>query len=116
MLDKLLTKFKTKTQENKGLLEEQIRQKLKAIVYDDSLVEELTPVFVQLHAHEGFSTVLELLETKEKQIEAIAGGEWFKQESKEEGNQSIDNQPNGSEEGEDNLVDAYLTKKYGENK
>lgn len=59
----------------------QVKAKLKGIVYDESLVEELLPVFMKLQGSEGFDKVLELLETKEKQIEAMTGGSWFKQES-----------------------------------
>ena len=46
-------------------------ERLQAFVYDPELSAELAPVFATLSAVEGFSKILELLETKEKQIEAI---------------------------------------------
>ena len=63
---------------------------LERIVYDPELAKELAPVFVSLLSAEGFDKVIDLLETKEKQIEAISGGSqqqqtdpWQKQEVKE---------------------------------
>ena len=47
---------------------------LERFVYDPELAKELAPVFVSLLSVEGFDKVIELLETKEKQIEAIGSG------------------------------------------
>ena len=47
---------------------------LERFVYDPELAKELAPVFVSLLSAEGFDKVIELLETKEKQIEAISSG------------------------------------------
>ena len=47
---------------------------LERFVYDPELAKELAPVFVRLLSVEGFDKVIELLETKEKQIEAISSG------------------------------------------
>lgn len=47
---------------------------LERFVYDPELAKELAPVFVSLLSVEGFDKVVELLETKEKQIEAIGSG------------------------------------------
>ena len=46
---------------------------LERFVYDPELAKELAPVFVSLLRAEGFDKVIDLLETKEKQIEAISG-------------------------------------------
>ncbi len=63
---------------------------LERFVYDPELAKELAPVFVSLLSAEGFDKVIDLLETKEKQIEAISGSSqqqqtdpWHKQEVKE---------------------------------
>lgn len=63
---------------------------LERFVYDPELAKELAPVFVSLLSVEGFDKVIDLLETKEKQIEAISGSSqqqqtdpWQKQEVKE---------------------------------
>lgn len=48
--------------------------KLVDFVYDTELAKDLAPVFVKLSSAEGFDKVLELLATKEKQIEAIGAG------------------------------------------
>ena len=53
--------------------------KLAQFVYDPELAAELAPSFVRLLGSDGFDKVLELLETKEKQIEAI--GSSYKQQS-----------------------------------
>lgn len=107
LLDRLMGSASKKVDENKGLLEEQVKQRLKGILYDDALVEELAPVFIKLNGVDGFNQVFELLETKEKQIETISGGDWFKQETKPEGKQD-----DADEDESENLVDSYLSEKY----
>jgi hypothetical protein len=107
LLDRLLGASKKKVDENQGALEAQIKAKLKGIVYDEELVTELTPLFMRLNGVEGFNQVFELLETKEKQIEAISGGDWFKQESDSSHKQE-------KEEEGSNLVDEILKKQYPE--
>ncbi len=47
---------------------------LERFVYDPELAKELAPVFVSLLNAEGFDKVIDLLETKEKQIDAISSG------------------------------------------
>lgn len=109
LLDRLLGSANKKVDENRSVLEEQIKQRLKGIVYDDELVNELTPVFMKLNGVEGFNQVFELLETKERQIETISGGDWFKQETKPEDKQDLQDNPTDDSE---NLVDSYLSEKY----
>ena len=48
---------------------------LERFVYDPELAKELAPVFVSLLNAEGFDKVIDLLETKEKQIEAISSSQ-----------------------------------------
>ena len=52
---------------------------LERFVYDTELAKELAPVFVSLLRAEGFDKVIDLLETKEKQIEAISGSSQHQQ-------------------------------------
>jgi len=52
---------------------------LERFVYDPELAKELAPVFVSLLNAEGFDKVIDLLETKEKQIEAISGSSTSRQ-------------------------------------
>lgn len=47
--------------------------KLEAYVYDAEVAQELAPVFAAMAEVEGFDKVMELLDAKEKQIEAIGG-------------------------------------------
>lgn len=116
MFERLIGSQKKKAEANQGQLEAQIKEKLKGIVYDEELVTELTPVFMKLNGVEGFDKVFELLETKEKQIEYISGGDWFKQEA-EEGKKEIERTDDDDEEDDASaLVDSILTKKYGETK
>lgn len=113
LLERILGSHKKKAEANRGNLEAEVKEKLKGIVYEEELVDELTPVFMKLHGVEGFDKVFELLETKEKQIEYISGGDWFKQESEEE-TQEIKREDEDEEETDISLVDSILSKKYGE--
>ena len=108
-LDKILQSKGKKVEQQKEEASAAVKAKLKAIVYDDSIVEELTPVFMKLQGAEGFDKVLELLETKERQIEAMSGGDWFKQKTDPENKQSTEN----SVETE-TYVDEILKQRYGE--
>lgn len=95
MLDKLMAAFKPKEKEEEEVKEEikgeekqeekqpvtldpvlveEWETKLTEFVYDAELAKELAPTFVKLLGAEGFDKVLELLVTKEKQIEAISTG------------------------------------------
>ena len=107
LLERLMGASKKKVDENQGALEAQIKAKLKGIVYDEELVNELTPVFMRLNGVDGFNQVFDLLETKERQIEAISGGDWFKQESDASNKQE-------KEEESSNLVYSILKKQYPE--
>ena len=77
LFDKLRDGFTGKQTKAKEVDLTQFKEKLKKIVYDDELVDEFAPIFAALSAHEGFDKVIELLETKESQLEHIAGGELF---------------------------------------
>ena len=109
ILERLMGGAKSKASTNQSILEETVKQKLKGIVYDDELINELLPTFVKLYSVEGFSTVVELLEAKEKQIETISGGDWFKQETDP---QNKDQQDNPQQENESDPVDDLLKTKY----
>ena len=109
ILERLMGGAKSKASSNQSILEETVKQKLKGIVYDDELIAELLPTFVKLYSVEGFSTVVELLEAKEKQIETISGGDWFKQETDP---QNKDQQDNTQQENESDPVDELLKTKY----
>lgn len=109
LLERLMGAGKKKAEQNQGLLETRLKEQLKGLVYDDELVNELLPVFVKLQGIEGFDKVTELLITKEKQIEAIAGGDWFKQESSQSTTVEKDeDEPNQSAK----TVDELLKEKY----
>ncbi|HUH58082.1 MAG TPA: hypothetical protein VL020_06170 [Pseudomonadales bacterium] len=109
LLDRLLGSSKKKMEGNKGELEKQVKEQLKTLVYEDELVEELLPVFLSLQGQQGFDKVVELLTTKEKQIEAISGGDWFKKETEDKENH-IREESKTSTQAE--LVDAILKKQY----
>ena len=108
ILDRIMGGAKSKASNNQSALEETVKQKLKGIVYDDELITELLPTFVKLYSVEGFSTVLELLEAKEKQIETISGGDWFKQETDPQNK----DQQQEQQENESDPVDDLLKTKY----
>lgn len=115
IFEKMSKAFGKKSESNKSLLEEQLKEKLKSLVYDEELVTELLPVFMKLQGVEGFASVMELLESKEKQVEMLTGGEWFKQES-EDKSKTIETNQEQEDEDTENLVDSYLSNKYKETK
>lgn len=109
MLDKMLGAFKAK---NKPAQEEQKpgqpednkpavdpakvaewADKVVAYVYDEELAQEIAPVFAAMEGQEGFDKLIELLDSKEKQIEAISKGSSEGKTSPEsKGAKSVDNQ------------------------
>ena len=107
ILERLMGGAKSKASTNQSMLEETVKQKLKGIVYDDELINELLPTFVKLYSVEGFSTVVELLEAKEKQIETISGGDWFKQETDPQNKDQQEQQENESDPVDDLLKTKY---------
>lgn len=112
ILDRLMGSAKSKASTNQSMLEETVKQKLKGIVYDDELINELLPTFVKLYSVEGFSTVVELLEAKEKQIETISGGDWFKQETDPQNKDQQNKDQQEQQENESDPVDDLLKTKY----
>lgn len=110
-LDKMMGGFNKKSESKQQEDLETIKTTLKSIVYDDELVEELTPVFAKLSAQEGFSKVIELLETKEAQLEKIAGGEWTQQLTESDYKPAADEDE--EEDSKANLsADEILARKY----
>ena len=107
ILERIMGGAKSKASSNQSALEETVKQKLKGIVYDDELINELLPTFVKLYSVEGFSTVVELLEAKEKQIETISGGDWFKQETDPQNKDQQEQQENESDPVDDLLKTKY---------
>ena len=67
--------------------------KVVAYVYDAELALEIAPVFAAMEGQEGFDKLIELLDSKEKQIEAISKGSSEGKTSPEsKGAKSVDNQ------------------------
>ena len=114
MLDKMLGAFKAK---NKPAQEEQKpmgegqpgavkpavdpakvaewADKVVAYVYDEELAQDIAPVFAAMEGQEGFDKLIELLDSKEKQIEAISKGSSegkTSPETKGKDAKSVDNQ------------------------
>lgn len=108
MLERLMGAGKKKVEANQDALTAQVRAQLKALVYDDEMVDELLPVFIGLQGKDGFDKVVELLTTKEKQIEAIAGGDWFKSEKPADSNTQELGNKDESNKSSANLVDDIL--------
>ena len=69
--------------------------KVVAYVYDAELALEIAPVFAAMEGQEGFDKLIELLDSKEKQIEAISKGSSegkTSPETKGKDAKSVDNQ------------------------
>lgn len=77
------TQSKQEAQVSQELINE-YQEKLVSIVYDEDVAKELAPVFAKLSLVEGFDSVYELLETKEKQIEVVSNSDWLKKSVNEE--------------------------------
>ena len=114
MLDKMLGAFKAKNkpaqEEQKPMDEGQPEgnkpavdpakvaewaDKVVAYVYDEELAQEIAPVFAAMEGQEGFDKLIELLDSKEIQIEAISKGSSegkTSPESKGKGAKSVGNQ------------------------
>ncbi len=112
-LSKLMTGHGKRTENAKVDALASYKAKLKGLVYDDDLVAELAPVFAALHGTDGFDKVVELLETKETQIQAISGGEWFEQETGKDEEEFNNDESDKSGEEEENLTaEQILENKY----
>lgn len=111
LLERIMGAGKKKTEANQDALSAQVTAQLKGLVYDDELVAELLPVFMGLHGTQGFDKVVELLTTKEAQIEAIAGGDWFKKE-KPADTETHDRENVEATQSTANLVDDILKAQY----
>lgn len=115
--DKLFESFKKKNTQQENTNTKYTKEQIKALVYDDELVEELEPIFNALFANEGFAKVVELLEAKEQQLEAISTGSFKKQSSDEGNEQEEKGMHNDGSEGDGDstqadLVDAILAGRY----
>lgn len=116
LYERLTGAAKKKQASKSKATEEQVKNKLKELVYDDELADELLPTFMALQGVDGFSKVLELLETKERQIEAISGGDWFNKQSEEEDKTIGQEGEDEEDHSEADLVDSILNEKYKGNK
>lgn len=110
-LDKMMGGFNKKAEHEQTTALDVMKTKLKGIVYDDELVDELAPIFAKLSTNEGFDKVIELLETKESQLEKIAGGEWTKQITDSD-DQSSKSDKKDKEQSETLSAEEILAQKY----
>ena len=125
MLDKMLGAFKAK---NKPAQEEQKPAvkpavdpakvaewagKVVAYVYDEELAQEIAPVFAAMEGQEGFDKLIELLDSKEKQIEAISKGSSdgkTSPESKGKDAKSVNQEPEQKASATDILKERFAKK------
>lgn len=113
LLEKLTSGFTGKQQKKQETDLTQVKEQLKKLVYDDELVDEFAPIFAKLSTQEGFDKVVELLETKESQLEQFASGDLFnsKLSDDEQDLEQEDNEVNNS--GEESLTaEQILKQKY----
>lgn len=111
-LDKLTSGFTKKAEHEQTTALDVMKSKLKGIVYDDELVDELAPIFAKLSTNEGFDKVVELLETKEAQLEKIAGGEWTKQTTGDDEHSESHDDKSDDDKSETLSADEILAQKY----
>lgn len=111
-LDKMMGGFSKKAEHEQTTALDVMKAKLKTIVYDDALVDELAPIFATLSTQDGFSKVVELLETKEQQLEKVAGGEWTKQVSDGDNQNLSDSSDDEDEQTTKLSAEEILAQKY----
>jgi hypothetical protein len=88
---------------------EQVKEQLKAFLYDDSLVDEFADSFLAVKDAESLSKIMEVLQAKESEItNLVEHKEAFKPESDPDAKKA-DKQP----EQEIDYVDQILSTKYG---
>lgn len=118
MIEKLLSGWNKsrkpkEEQEQKPSIDEELlnsyKQKLKGIVYDDELVEQYAPIFAKLHEHDAEGSLIDLLENKEKQIQAIADGSAFKEVSGQDGKDTEIEQQQSDKTEDDISVESFIT-------
>lgn len=117
MFEKIINKWRKKEEDKRESLpsqEEFVREKLTRYLYDEELVETLLPTFLALSEQEGFKEVWEVLDSKERQVEAISSGDWFNKESGQTTKKELGLREHEEESENQNLVDSILNKKYGE--
>ena len=86
--------------------------KVIAYVYDEELAKEIAPVFAAMEGQEGFDKLIELLDSKEKQIEAISKGSSEGKTSPEsKGAKSGDNQESEQKASATDILKERFAKK-----
>lgn len=99
-------------EDNEQALED-IRERLRPILYNDELIDEFAPVFFRLRDSEQVEQIYSLLESKESQIKELSSGNYFKQESSPEDKQEHEHSDE-SEEDAINYVDQILQQRYND--
>ncbi|WP_457808977.1 hypothetical protein [Kushneria sp. EE4] len=99
-------------EDNEQALED-IRERLKPILYNDELIDEFAPVFFKLKDSEQVEQIYSLLESKESQIKELSSGDYFKQESSPEDKQEHEESENTDEDAP-NYVDQILQQRYND--
>ena len=112
MLNKLMQGWKERNKKPEsndgGELLNKYKKQLTGIVYDEELAEQYAALFVKLKEHDPEGTLMELLESKEKQIQAIADGSAFKEESPESTGDVDGNNGNSEDDEEDYSVESLI--------
>lgn len=117
LFDKLTKGFGSKQAQTNEESLAKFKEQLGGILYDEELVDEFAPIFAKLSQHEGFDKVVELLETKERQLESFSETNWNQHESGEEDTTLTQEQE--EEESENNAdlsAEAILREQFKEHK
>ena len=84
--------------------------KVVAYVYDEELAQEIAPVFAAMEGQEGFDKLIELLDSKEKQIEAISKGSSDGKTSPDPKAKSVNQEPEQKASATDILKERFAKK------
>lgn len=113
LFDKLKKGFSGKAAKTNEDSLVKFKEQLTGILYDEELVEEFAPIFAKLSQHEGFDKVVELLETKERQLESFTETNWNKQES-DKGDETLEQEKEEENQSAELSAEAILRAQFKE--
>lgn len=106
---------KKKEEEAQLPSDEELKEKLQSFLYSEEIVEEYLPVFKELWQHKAFAKVMEVIEAKETELEAMSQGKnFFERESNEESEAPSSSSENEEESSDEDYLMNVLEGRYGD--
>lgn len=93
--------------------DEELKEKLQGFLYSEEIVEEYLPVFKELWKQPEFAKVMEVIEAKETELEAMSQGKSFFNSEAPNGSETPSSEEQEEKENEDYLM-SVLEGRYGD--